>query len=257
MRTQAKPGRSGTQGPARFRFGGLARRRLTARKLGIRVGGAGGVEGQPLRIAGRGSGAWKLCRTFPRAPPGHQFLRDLLLSGPRPPELPAERPGVVVRWDNPGRGATTSRSRTISTTVLGGSITPAPQSRTTGSPPPSRLIASRCSATSSAAEAPLRATSRPPIAASGRHQPASRSRGATARAVTTSTGAGGPPARSSARPRTTVTAWSRSSVVTASDRNAVRRASGSTSVMRRSGRATASTIPGKPAPDPTSITEAP
>jgi hypothetical protein len=156
-------------------------------------------------------------------------------------------------------------------------MTPTPHSRTTGVAPPSSPIASRCAATSSAAVAPLSARSRPPSAARGRHQPASRSSGATARAVTMSTGAtvpaapvetraagpvggapaSGPPTHSSARARSTVTAPVRPSVVTASARKAVRRASGSTSTTVRSGRATASTIPGKPAPDPTSAIKAP
>jgi hypothetical protein len=184
-------------------------------------------------------------------------LRVLLCPEPRSPARPAERPEPAARADGFGRGGTTFRSRTISTTVAGGSMTPTPQRTTTGSEPPSRAIAVRCSVTSSAADAPFSANSRPPTAASGRHQPASRSSGATARAVTTSAATGGSPARSSARPRTTVTVESRPSAVTASDRKAVRRASGSTRVIMRSGRATASTIPGKPAPDPTSTTEAP
>jgi len=156
-------------------------------------------------------------------------------------------------------------------------MTSTPHSRTTGAAPPSSPIASRCAATSSAADAPFNARSRPPSAARGRHQPTSRSSGATARAVTMSAGAtasgpradarapdpagglpaSGPPAHSSARARTTVTASDSPSFATASARKAVRRASGSTRATVRSGRATASTIPGKPAPEPTSTTEAP
>ena len=65
------------------------------------------------------------------------------------------------------------------------------------------------------------------------------------------------PTCSSARPRTTVT-WSVSpSAATASSRKAVRRASGSTRMTEISGLATASTIPGRPAPEPTSMTVAP
>jgi len=185
-------------------------------------------------------------------------LRVVPRPEPRPPAFPpAPRPGAAALPDGFGPGGTTSRSLAISTTVVGGSISPAPQSRTTGEAPPSEAITARCASTSSPAELPLRASSRPPLRASGRHHPASRSSGATARAVTTSAPAGGPSTTSSARPRTTVTVDARPRAVTASDRNAVRRASGSTRVMLRSGRATASTIPGKPAPDPTSTTEAP
>jgi hypothetical protein len=186
-------------------------------------------------------------RPDPPAPPAERSAPDAVRPADRPPP----------RWDGFVLAGATSRSRTIATTVVGGSIMPSPHRAMTGSEPPSRAIASRCSATSSAAEAPLSARSRPPMAVRGKHQPASRSSGATARAVTTSAATGGPPARSSARPRTTVTVASRPSVVTTSDRKAVRRASGSTRAIRRSGRATASTIPGKPAPDPTSTTEAP
>ena len=59
-------------------------------------------------------------------------------------------------------------------------------------------------------------------------------------------------ARSSARPRTTVTSRPRSS--TTSRRKSLRRSSGSISVTRRSGRANASGIPGSPAPLPMSAT---
>ena len=112
--------------------------------------------------------------------------------------LPRPEPTVRCRSGGPGGpppattltvAARRRASRTISTTVVGGSMRPTPHSRTTGVAPPSRPTASRCSATSSAAEAPLSASSRPPIAARGKHQPASRSSGATARAVTMSAGA--------------------------------------------------------------------
>jgi hypothetical protein len=53
-------------------------------------------------------------------------LRVLLRPESRPPEPPAARPEPAARPDGLGRGATTSRSRTISTTVVGGSITPTP-----------------------------------------------------------------------------------------------------------------------------------
>ena len=92
---------------------------------------------------------------------------------------------------------------------------------------------------------------------SGRHQPANRSNGATARAVTTSAGRAltldvllGPSPDHRDRG---VQAERR----TASARNAVRRANGSTEYHRRSGRAIARTIPGSPAPDPTSTTSRP
>ncbi len=66
---------------------------------------------------------------------------------------------------------------------------------------------------------------------------------------------GARPATSSARPRTTRTSRPRSSTTSVSQ--TVRRSSGSTSVTRRSGRASATAIPGSPAPLPTSTTVAP
>jgi hypothetical protein len=144
-------------------------------------------------------------------------------------------------------------------TVVGGSTSPAPQWRMTGESPPSRAITSRCASTSSTADSPLSASIRPPLAARGRHHAVSRSRGATARAVTTSASSnrGWPRfgTHSSARARTTVVRSSPRAAA-ASNRNAVRRASGSTSMTERSGLATASTIPGNPAPEPTSATRA-
>ena len=88
---------------------------------------------------------------------------------------------------------------------------------------------------------PFIATRAPVGATSGIDQPSSRSRGATARDVTTSNVRS--PCSASARPRTTST-WSSPRVATTSSRNVVRRSSGSTSVIRRSGRAMASTRPG-------------
>jgi len=162
------------------------------------------------------------------------------LGRPRPPR----RAGAVV-----------SRSRTTSITVVGGMPNPTPHSRTTGALPPRRPTAAPCVATSTPADAPFKASNLPPNRARGIHQATSRSSGATARAVTTSAGLSFP-THSSARARTTVVRVKRSSFTTSS-RNATRRANGSTSVTVRSGRATASTIPGKPAPDPTSTTNAP
>ena len=85
---------------------------------------------------------------------------------------------------------------------------------------------------------------------------ANLSNAATARDVTTSNSpSSSRTARSSARPRTTATdkpkfghrLW----------RKSARRSSGSTSVTRRPGRASASGIPGSPAPLPTSATRSP
>lgn len=186
--------------------------------------------------------------------------------GDRPTRLRASRLPPPIRTypfrdllrpdpdDRDDREGPTARSRTTSTTVVGGSITPTPHRRTTGADPPSRATSAACEVASSAAVDPFNASTRPPTAANGRHHRTSRSSGATARAVTTSAGSS---RTSSARPRTTVTVEVRPRWLTASDRKAVRRASGSTRVMRRSGRTTASTIPGKPAPEPTSTTEAP
>ena len=108
------------------------------------------------------------------------------------------------------RAGPTIRSRTISTTVVGGSITPTPQRCTTGLtatervPPPRRARRSPRRRRRPSARAAVR---RAP--ASGRHQAASRSSGATARAVTMSPVIGPalvvPAAASSARPRTTRT----------------------------------------------------
>src|SRR5262245_14545663 len=118
----------------------------------------------------------------------------------------------------------------------------------------------RCAAAPCAADSPLSASNRPPSATRGRHQAANRSSGATARAVTISArsirGRPRTGASSSARARTTVVR-SRSSADTAASRNTVRRASGSTRTTSTSGRATASTMPGSPAPEPTSTTRAP
>ena len=115
------------------------------------------------------------------------------------------------------RAGASTRSRTISTTVVGGSTSPAPHSRAPARTPAEAGYRVRCSATSSAAELPLRASSRPPARASGRHQPASRSSGATARAVTTS--ASGPGRTPRRGPRTTSTRSSQAERLTASTRN--------------------------------------
>jgi hypothetical protein len=181
-----------------------------------------------------------------------------------PPRFPLETgsaatpPSHRPRWPPAFRrrpvGAT-SLSRTTSTTVVGSARRRSPHDRVTAAPAPSRISAAPCAFSSAAALAPFRASSRPPMAVRGRHHPASRSSGATARAVTMSA-RGSFPTHSSARARTTVVR-ARPSAATASDKKAERRASGSTRVTVRSGRATASTIPGKPAPEPTSTTVAP
>ena len=204
----------------------------TDRRL-LQPGACSGRLG-PVRHDGRRHGPWGRGGSSVRfrAPRLAIYpLRVLLCPEPRrPPSGAAARAGRplgrlrpwLARRSAPGRSRppwSADRSRRLR------------RAGSTGSPPPSRAIAARCSATSSAADAPLSASSRPPMAARGRHHPASRSSGATARAVTTSAAARGPPARSSARPRTTVTVASRPSAVTASDRKAVRRASGSTRVI--------------------------
>ena len=148
--------------------------------------------------------------------------------------------------------------RTPVTTVVTGSTTPAPHCTTRRSTTPS-VDATACAAmTSSWALLPFRATSRPPTRRSGIVQPSNRSRGATARAVTTSTPLHpGSAHRSSARPRRTLTRSSSPRSDTTDCRNVARRSSGSTSVIVRSGRVIAQTSPGRPAPDPTSATVAP
>ena len=69
---------------------------------------------------------------------------------------------------------------------MGSASTSTPSSTTTGSAHPSAVSAGLAASTSARAEAPFMATSSPLGSTSGRHQRASRSRGATARAVTTS-----------------------------------------------------------------------
>ena len=147
--------------------------------------------------------------------------------------------------------------RTMSTTVVGGSTIPIPHRRTVIGVPPSRAITALVRTTSSTAVVPLTANNRPPGRTSGRHQRANRSNGATARAVTTSA----PPTRatvadSSARPRTMVR-LARFNASRHSSRKRIRRAIGSTRLIRRSGLTLASTIPGSPAPEPTSTTARP
>src|SRR5690242_5454978 len=111
---------------------------------GTNVSGApapGGVR-CGLRVIGEGRGGFAFRLRAPRRliyP-----LRMLLRPEPRPPDVPVMRPGPAVRGDGRSPDVTTSRSRTISTTVVGGSTTPTPQRATTGSEPPRRAIASRC-----------------------------------------------------------------------------------------------------------------
>ena len=90
-----------------------------------------------------------------------------------------------------------------------GRSAPAGRRRRPRAPPPSTrrhradAATGTAAASSSSARSPLRASRLPPGATRGRHQPASRSSGATARAVTV--GAVQLPCRSSARDRTTST----------------------------------------------------
>ena len=135
------------------------------------------------------------------------------------------------------------------TTVAVRPTLPLPAWTSSASRTPSRHSTRRARANSSAALAPLIARTRPPGLASPDARPASRSSGATARAVTTS--AATCPVMSSARPLRTL-ALPRPSAPRQSARNAARRAIGSTSVTSRSGSSIASTMPGRPAPDPRS-----
>jgi hypothetical protein len=149
-------------------------------------------------------------------------------------------------------------ARVTDTTSTGAAVPGTAHRRIRGSRPPARRTESRCVANSSAALLPFIASNCPLGLSNGRHHLTSRSSGATARAVTQAD----PPtasitAASSARPWTTRTCPARPSVATASARNSVRRLSDSTRSTRRSGRRTASTRPGRPAPDPTSTTRAP
>ena len=147
--------------------------------------------------------------------------------------------------------------RRITMTVVGDASKSTPHNTTCWSTPPSRPIASRCSSSSCAPRRPFSANRCPPGFRSGKHHAAKRSSGATARAVTQATGATRRmTARSSARPRTTLTRPANANAATASLRNVTRRAMGSTRSMRRSGRAQARTMPGSPAPDPMSTTRA-
>ena len=123
-------------------------------------------------------------------------------------------------------------------------------------PPPAACTARASRTASAPAVAPLIASNRPPACTSGRVQLANRPSGATARAVTTSL----PPSwsrtcGSSARPRCTETA--KPSSATTSRSQSTRRAIGSSRNSTRSGRASASGMPGRPAPDPTSKTRQP
>ena len=87
--------------------------------------------------AGRGGSLIAYARpAWPSIPSAFSFARS---RAHRPSRRHA--PNAAALADGFGRGATTSRSRTISTTVVGGSITPTPQSVMTGSEPPSRAIA--------------------------------------------------------------------------------------------------------------------
>src|ERR1700754_3899971 len=153
-------------------------------------------------------------------------------------------------------GLPAPRTRSTTTTVLGGSMTPTPARSIRGIPPPSLRTAAASRSTSAGALSPFMASISPPGRSSGRLQPASRARGATARAVTTSA----PSHRrrttvSSARPRSTAIDRPRSAMTSWS--HSTRRARGSMRTMRRSGRASANGIPGSPAPEPTSTRRAP
>ena len=143
------------------------------------------------------------------------------------------------------------RGASTTTTRVGVSTYPSPMRTTSGVPTPSRRRTLPDRSTSCSADCPLMASTRPCSPTSGKVQPSSLSRGATALAVTTSKRL---PLMSSARSLATCTlSWS-SSEATASVKNVARRSSGSMSVTWRSGRASAQTRPGNPAPDPTSAT---
>ena len=88
----------------------------------------------------------------------------------------------------PGRSGPALCSLAVtSTTRVGGSRMPSPYVVSRTAVPPVADSASWAAASSSAAACPLNASSRPPGRSSGSVQPSSRSNGATARAVTTST----------------------------------------------------------------------
>ena len=128
-------------------------------------------------------------------------------------------------------------------------ILPVPARSTVISLTPSPRSARPAASASAAACSPFSARTIPPVRTSGTARVASRSSGATARAVTTS--AATCPRASSARPRRTVTLRS-PRAARHSSRNTTRRAIGSSSVTCTSGSSMASTMPGRPAPDPIS-----
>ena len=165
------------------------------------------------------------------------------------------RPGrAALPWRSPlaADPLGTASPATTRTTVVGAGRRPSPHSTTSQDTAPSPVRASPDSTSSRRADSPLSATRTPPGRSTGRHHPASVGRAATALAHTTSTPPGVP--ASPARARTTLQGISISINISCSQ--VTRRSIGSTRVIRRSGLATARTIPGSPAPDPTSTTSA-
>ncbi len=152
-------------------------------------------------------------------------------------------PGSARAANLPSRDRTRPPGRPWSVWGAGRRRARAPAAPRTGTAPGPAAATS----ISAPIEEPFIATSAPSGATSGIDHASSRSRGATAREVTTSKVRS--PCRSSARPRSTSTDPSPRSATTSS-RKVVRRSSGSTRVTRRSGRAMASTSPGSPAPEP-------
>src|SRR5690349_21646889 len=133
------------------------------------------------------------------------------------------------------------------TTVVAGSTLPCPARTTLAPRAPIRRSTGRAFLSSASAVCPLIASTRPPGRTTRTANSASRSSGATARAVATSARR----VASSARPRSTL-ALARPSASTHSDRNRQRRSIGSSRVTLSSGRTIASTMPGRPAPEPIS-----
>ena len=142
---------------------------------------------------------------------------------------------------------------TIATRV-GGRTMPEPYSSTHQDLAPILRRSGAVRSSSAWTDRPFSATIRPPGASKGSVHGTSRSNGATARAVTTSTLSSA--VNSSARARRTATLLNPSWATTAI-RKSTRRCDGSTRNSDTSARTIDTTTPGRPAPDPTSATTAP
>ncbi len=176
-------------------------------------------------------------------PSAHVSQRRLL---PSPSRASPCRPDVCV----------TGVAKRRTSTTLTGSGKSRPSTLSDGPSPPARRMSDFIVSISCSAMRPRSARSRPPGWHKGIVHDTRRLRGATARATTEVAGSTCCP-HSGARPRTTTTRSLSARSATTSRRNWHRRSNGSISVSRRSGRASASGIPGRPAPDPTSATRSP